>query len=68
MIYLKGHIYLLGCQLNDKNNFKLIEKYSISSDSLEIIGNMSNDREFYCVWGFIDIKPFKTTNSNFDTN
>ena len=54
MIYLKGNIYLLDCLHEERINLNKIEKYSISSASLEIVGDMIDDLDRYCVCGFID--------------
>ena len=77
MVYLKGHVYLLGCLHNESKDLKKIEKYSIATDSLEVVGNMFDDRKLYSVCGFIDKiyfcggeKDFKglSTCVCFDTN
>ena len=54
MIYLKGNIYLLDCLHDEGTNLNKIEKYSIASSSLEIVGDMVEERENYCVCCFID--------------
>ena len=54
VIYLKGHVYLLNCLFNEVSDFEKIEKYSIATDSVEVIGELFNNRENYCACGFID--------------
>ena len=51
IIYLKGHVYLFNC--SDTGN--LVEKYSVSADSLEVVADMlSEDHNWFCACGFSD--------------
>ena len=54
MVCLKGHVYLLGCSHDEGKNLKKIEKYSVETDALEVVGDMIGDRESFCVCGFVD--------------
>ena len=76
-VYLKGHVYLFDCLRNKGKGLKKIGKYSIATDSLEIVGDIINERQSFCVCGFIDKIYFiggflngkKTANCRyFDTN
>ena len=54
VVYLKGYVYFLDCLYKESSEFNKIEKYSIATDSVEVIGDISDDREYYCACGFID--------------
>ena len=45
---------MIDCLHNETISLKKIEKYSISTDSLQIVGDILDDHAFYCVCGFID--------------
>ena len=53
-VYLKGHVYLLDCLYKSYGNFTKIEKYSVAADTVEVVGDMFEDRRSFCVCGFID--------------
>ena len=54
IIYLKGHIYFFNCLYTEDSNIKKVEKYSIATDSLEVVAEIFNDRSCFCACGFID--------------
>ena len=54
IIYLKGNIYLFNCLNTQSGHSNQVKKYSIATDSIEVVADMSDDRDMFCVCGFMD--------------
>ena len=54
VVYLKGHVYYFNCLYRCGVYINKVEKYSIATDSIDVVADMFDDRISFCACGFLD--------------